>query len=705
MRSALATLVSLLLTVAAHAAIIEVEGPQDSLDGPPLINHCTLRKAIINANTDSAAYPQCPAGNGLDTIVFLSPMTISLTKAGINEDDALTGDLDITDSLIITGNDGGTTIDGTALDRIFHINPHNAAGITVTLNNLNLRNGNGLGGGGAILSNNAALILNGVTISGSNADQGDGGAVWTTNGGTLTMTNSTISGNHASFHAGAMVLEGTTTITNSTIAGNASDTGLCGGLRNLGLCTLRSTIVAANTNTSPTDFIPNLDGTYVSAGYNVIGDLGAQPDNPTIAPTTGDQFGVTNAQLNIGPLQDNGGPTPTRALLAGSVAIDHGHSSGSTTDQRGLTRPCDLASVANATGGDGSDAGAFEFQGACAATNHDPVANDDAASVAEDSGANPIDVLSNDSDSDGDTLTITAVTQGAHGSVVNNGTNVTYAPAPNFNGGDSFTYTIDDGHGGAPATATVSVTVTPVNDPPVATPDSYTMNQDTTLTVAAPGALANDNDIDGDPLNAVLVTSPAHGTLTPLAADGSISYTPNPGFVGTDSFTYKANDGHADSNVVTVTIHVLDTQPPTITASVGTSLLWPPNHSLVNVGFALSVSDNGGGAVITSVEVRSDEDDVTSGGGEQSPDAKDIAPGTLRLRAERDGSSDGRVYVIRVTSTDASSNTAHRCVTVVVPKSQSGADIASVNAQASAAQAACTAAFVVGDGPVVGPKQ
>jgi hypothetical protein len=519
------------------------------------------------------------------------------------------------------------------------------------------------------------------------------------------MTNCTISGNHSAFHAGAAWLSGTTTITSSTVAGNSSDTGLCGGLVNAGTTTLRNSIIAENTNISPLDYNPNLSGTFISTGYNVIGDLGNAPGDPTIPPATGDQFGVTNAQVNIGPLQDNGGPTPTRELLAGSVAIDKGHSSGSSTDQRGLTRPCDLASVSNATGGDGADVGAFEVQGACAGTNHDPVAVDDMASVAEDSGPNPIDVLTNDSDSDGDTLTITAITQGAHGSVVNNGTNVTYTPAPNFNGGDSFTYTIDDGHGGAPATATVSVTVTPVNDPPVAAPNSYTINQDTTLTVAAPGVLGNDSDIDGDTLHAVLVTSPAHGTPSPLAANGSISYTPNPGFTGIDSFTYKANDGQADSNVVTVTIHVLDTQPPDINGSVSTSQLWPPNHSLINVGFALSVTDNGGGAVTTSIEVRSDEDDVTAADGDQSPDAKDIAPGTLRLRAERDATQNGRVYVIRVTSTDASSNTATRCVTVVVPKSLSAADVADVNAQAAAAQASCSAPFVVGDGPVIGPKQ
>ena len=95
---------SLFLSFSALAVQIQVEGPQDSLDGPPLINHCTLRKAVINANTDSAPYPQCQAGSGADEIVFVSPGTITFAYAGINEDAALTGDLDITQSLTITGN-------------------------------------------------------------------------------------------------------------------------------------------------------------------------------------------------------------------------------------------------------------------------------------------------------------------------------------------------------------------------------------------------------------------------------------------------------------------------------------------------------------------------------------------------------------------------------------------------------------------------
>src|SRR5207249_2396590 len=82
-----------------------------------------------------------------------------------------------------------------------------------------------------------------------------------------------------------------------------------------------------------------------------------------------------------------------------------------------------------------------------------------------------------------------------------------------------------------------------------------TMAEDTTLNVAAPGVLSNDTDVDGDTLNAVLVSQPTHGSLT-LNGNGSLSYTPAAGYNGTDSFTYKANDGQADSGVTTVNITI-----------------------------------------------------------------------------------------------------------------------------------------------------
>src|SRR5439155_330423 len=88
--------------------------------------------------------------------------------------------------------------------------------------------------------------------------------------------------------------------------------------------------------------------------------------------------------------------------------------------------------------------------------------------------------------------------------------------------------------------------------------DAYTTAEDTPLTVAAPGVLANDTDVDGDSLTVGTprpVSGPIHGTLT-LNANGSFTYSPAANFNGTDSFTYKANDGTADSNVATVTLTV-----------------------------------------------------------------------------------------------------------------------------------------------------
>src|SRR5207249_2166343 len=104
--------------------------------------------------------------------------------------------------------------------------------------------------------------------------------------------------------------------------------------------------------------------------------------------------------------------------------------------------------------------------------------------------------------------------------------------------------------------ATVNITVIPVNDPPVAVNDSYSTNQNTTLTVAAPGVLANDSDVDGDTLTAILVTGPSHGTAT-LNSNGSFTYTPATNYNGPDSFTYMANDGMANSNIATVSITVI----------------------------------------------------------------------------------------------------------------------------------------------------
>src|SRR5207248_2621265 len=139
---------------------------------------------------------------------------------------------------------------------------------------------------------------------------------------------------------------------------------------------------------------------------------------------------------------------------------------------------------------------------------------------------------------------------------------LTYTPAANYNGPDSFTFKANDGTVDSSA-ATVSITVTAVNDPPVAANDSYAATEDTVLTIAAPGVLANDSDVDGDPLTALIVVGPGHGSVT-LNANGSFTFTPAANYNGADSFTYKANDGTLNSNVATVTITVTSVNDPPV---------------------------------------------------------------------------------------------------------------------------------------------
>ena len=186
--------------------------------------------------------------------------------------------------------------------------------------------------------------------------------------------------------------------------------------------------------------------------------------------------------------------------------------------------------------------------------NDAPVAFDDTLVVDEDSYGS-IDVTSNDTDIDGDYLTVTSATGAAHGTLSWTGGTIYYTPYPDYNGSDSFTYEISDGNGGT-ATGWVSVTVNSVNDAPVAVDDSYSVDEDNTLYVSASEVLGNDSDpVEGSSLSARLVSDPSNGSVT-LYLDGSFTYTPYADFNGTDWFTYVANDGTDDSNVATVTITV-----------------------------------------------------------------------------------------------------------------------------------------------------
>ena len=192
-----------------------------------------------------------------------------------------------------------------------------------------------------------------------------------------------------------------------------------------------------------------------------------------------------------------------------------------------------------------------------------PDAVDDALSaVAEDSGLRTIsaaDLLANDTDADNlppalpnDGLTVTGVANAIGGTAVLNGGNVDFTPFANFNGAASFEYTIDDGTG-LMDTAMVSFNVTAVNDAPVADDDSVTTDEDMAV---AGNVLANDDDVEGDDLDAMVVSGPSNGSLDFNEETGAFTYTPFANFNGPDSFTYRVNDGTDDGNIATVSITV-----------------------------------------------------------------------------------------------------------------------------------------------------
>jgi len=178
--------------------------------------------------------------------------------------------------------------------------------------------------------------------------------------------------------------------------------------------------------------------------------------------------------------------------------------------------------------------------------NDAPVANPQSVTLNEDT---PTIITLIGTDVDGDPLSFVIVTGPTNGTLTGTGASRTYTPNANFNGSDSFTFLVNDGTDDSNV-ATVSITVNAVNDAPVAAPDSYVVSPGN---VVRGNVLFNDTDVEGDPLTAVLGTGPTFGTLV-LNPNGTFTYTPGTGFAGTDSFTYRASDGSAQSALTTVSI-------------------------------------------------------------------------------------------------------------------------------------------------------
>jgi VCBS repeat-containing protein len=231
--------------------------------------------------------------------------------------------------------------------------------------------------------------------------------------------------------------------------------------------------------------------------------------------------------------------------------------------------------------------------------NQAPVANNDTYSTAEDAPltVSAPGVLANDTDADGNPLTAAVGAAPAHGTLTLNANgSFAYTPDANFNGPDTFTYRASDGTAQS-NTATVTINVSAGNDAPTAAADAYTTAEDGPLNVAASGVLANDNDPDGDQLNAWVESGTSHGTLN-LNANGAFTYTPDANYNGPDTFTYRASDGALTSNPATVTITVSAVNDaPTVAVAAGGSCGGNDRSGTIN----LTVGDVDGGTLTLSV--------------------------------------------------------------------------------------------------------
>ncbi|WP_345478708.1 retention module-containing protein, partial [Niveibacterium umoris] len=191
--------------------------------------------------------------------------------------------------------------------------------------------------------------------------------------------------------------------------------------------------------------------------------------------------------------------------------------------------------------------------------NDAPKATDVSVTTLEDT---PVAGRTPGSDVDGDPLSFSKGTDPAHGTVtVNTDGTWVYTPGKNYNGADSFTVTVSDGHGGV-TTATVNVGVTPVNDAPVTTDLALTTPEDTPVSGQVTGS-----DVDGDTLSYTKGSDPAHGTVV-VNADGTFTYTPGKDYHGADSFTVTVSDGNGGTTTATVTVGVTPVNDAPVTSNL-----------------------------------------------------------------------------------------------------------------------------------------
>ena len=399
-------LVALTLTgAAANAATIVVD---TQIDDVTLNGNCTLREAVIAANTNTVV-DLCIAGEAspvLDQIdVPAGTYDLTVQNAPTTDDTAQEGDLDILEELILVGAGmNNTIIDGQASERVFDI--HATIFALTSLQHMEIRNGDDQGGGGILnraslqldycrvtgnVSNTSGgppgpgggirhlpgagtLEINDSEISNNQAQASQGGGIAHTTSNIMRINRSTISGNSASSNGGGITATGPFTITNSTLSGNSAgqNGGAITATTVAGLGGRRLINSTVYRNTAPGGFGTNIlaagNGMFLELTDSiVVGEAGAatchaegggsflshdgnfeSPADDCNLTELNDSPNVTIEELALAPLGDYGGPTPTHPPLPESVVIDTAISTCEIDDQRSELRDdgmCDSGSV------------------------------------------------------------------------------------------------------------------------------------------------------------------------------------------------------------------------------------------------------------------------------------------------------------------------------------------------------------------------
>jgi Bacterial Ig domain/Cadherin-like beta sandwich domain/HYR domain/Galactose oxidase, central domain/Kelch motif/Regulator of chromosome condensation (RCC1) repeat len=391
-------------------------------------------------------------------------------------------------------------------------------------------------------------------------------------------------------------------------------------------------------------------GTFEKAFAITVTNVNDAPTDIALSAASIAENNAANASVGTLSATDaDAGATHSFSLVSGTGDTDNAAFNISGTALR-LTGSANFEAKSSYSVRVQASDGALTFAKAFTITvtnvNEAPIANAQSVTTAEDIAAS-ITLTGSDVDA-GTTLTFAIVTGPTNGTLTGTGATRSYTPAANFFGSDSFTFRANDGALDS-STATVSITVTAVNDAPVATAQSVTTNEDTAVSITLAGM-----DVEGSSLTFSIVSSPTNGSLTGSGA--SRSYTPAANFSGTDSFTFRVNDGTLDSAVAIVSITVTAVNDAPTDIALAGSTIAENNAANATVG-TLSATDADVGATHSF--------SLVSGAGDTDNAAFNISGSALRLTGSADFETKSS-YSIRVQANDGAGGTFAKAFSISV---------------------------------------